>query len=213
MITEHPIRIERTLRYFMAGDPDRAEKLLIALHGYGQHPHYFLRKMESLVEQGWCVLAPEGLHRFYTQGMSGRVGASWMTREDREADIHDNMEYLDRLLQAHAHIKHRVLLGFSQGTATAIRFFCSDKKPDFQQLIMWAGSFPPDLDLPSNVLRLNEVGIDLTVGCEDAFIKSDDVKELQALFDERGVRYTFTSFQGGHDLDAATLERLLQRKV
>lgn len=193
----------------MAGDPEKAEKLLVALHGYGQHPRFFLRKMESLAEEGWCVIAPEGLHRFYTEGMSGRVGASWMTREDREADIQDNIEYLHRVLHRFRHIPHRVLMGFSQGTATAIRFFCSNFRPEFQQLIMWAGSFPPDLDLPSNLKRLNQVGIDLTVGCEDEFIKSSDVKELRALFDAAGVHYRFTSFQGGHDIDVLTLKAIL----
>ena len=32
-------------------------------------------------------MAPEGLSRFYLEGFSGKVGATWMTREDRLNDI------------------------------------------------------------------------------------------------------------------------------
>lgn len=216
MVEQHHIRVERTLRYFSAGSP-HAKQRLIVLHGYSQHPKFFLRKMESLAGNDLQMVAPEGPHRFYVKGHSGRVGASWMTKEDRESDIADNHAYLEQLLHGYAASRlpsgaadATVLLGFSQGAATAVRFFCAtDQK--INRLILWAGSFPPDLSLPHNREKLNVEGIDLVVGDADEFILSEHIVELQALFDREGIRYRLHRFPGGHDIDVSLLERLLKQ--
>lgn len=216
MVEEHHIRVKRTLRYYTAGNPDAGKKLF-ALHGYSQHPKYFLRKIASLGGQDLELIAPEGLHRFYIHGHSGRVGASWMTKEDRENDIADNIAYLDQLVDELAArpipmpreaTDERILMGFSQGTATAVRYFCATQHA-FDKLILWAGSFPPDLSLPDNRDKLNTVGIDLVVGDEDEFIHSEHILELKSLFDHEGISYRIHRFRGGHDLDLNTLQALL----
>jgi dienelactone hydrolase len=79
------------------------------------------------------VVAPEALSRFYVDrgepaaGTPARVGATWMTREDREAEIADYVRYLDRALDAAAGRPGAAapalgVLGFSQGAATACRW-------------------------------------------------------------------------------------------
>src|SRR3989442_12895857 len=50
--------------------------------------------------RGRLLVAPEGLSRFYVREMSEpvadrKVGASWMTREDRLQGIPDYVRYLD----------------------------------------------------------------------------------------------------------------------
>jgi hypothetical protein len=49
-------------------------------------------------------VAPEGLSRFYFEGgfhgPGSKVGATWMTREDRLAKIEDYVGYLDALHDA-----------------------------------------------------------------------------------------------------------------
>lgn len=206
MVNEHHIVSQRTLRYYAAGNPD-AGRQLIALHGYSQHPKFFLRKMESLAGEDIQIIAPEGLHRFYVKGHSGRVGASWMTREDRENDITDNHAYLGQLLSQYS-ADETLLLGFSQGAATAVRFFCATEQR-IDRLILWAGSFPPDLSLPDNREKLNNTGIDLVVGDEDEFIHSEHIIELQSLFDKAWIEYRIHRFRGGHDLDLPLLKKLL----
>ena len=122
------IAVARTARVFCIGPPiASASRVLYALHGYGQLPAYFLRKFEPLAEAGWTVVAPEGLHRFYTEGTSGRVGASWMTREDRATDIGDYLAYLAQVQERFPLPSNgrAVLLGFSQGVATAARWAVS----------------------------------------------------------------------------------------
>lgn len=208
-MNEHHLSIQRTMRFYSAGEVQAGQQIF-ALHGYSQHPKFFLRKFESLAGSDRLIVAPEGLHRFYIQGHSGRVGASWMTKEDRLNDIADNIAYLDKLVEHFAAkaADERVLMGFSQGTATAVRYFCATDK-HFDKLILWAGSFPPDLPLPENRERLNSIGIDVVIGDDDEFIHEKHIVELTQLFDQAGVKYRLHRFEGGHDLDLNTLKALL----
>ena len=142
---EKHFKAQKTYRYEI--QEQAHEHLLIALHGYGQLAKFFLRKFQGLQSKG-RVVAPEGPHRFYLQGSSGRVGASWMTKEARELDIQDNLVGLNTLLselQKSYSPKKITLLGFSQGAATAARWYQQNPSA-FNQLILWAAVFPPDID-------------------------------------------------------------------
>lgn len=209
---EGHISVKRSLRYFQTGEYQPEGDVLIALHGYSQHPRFFLQKFKSLATDGKLFIAPEGLHRFYVQGHSGRVGASWMTKEDRLVDIEDNHRYLDQLMDevVPRDAGRKILMGFSQGCATAVRYFCSTQH-SFDRLVLWAGSFPPDLPLPENLDRLNQIGIDLVVGDEDEFIHSDHILELKGLFDQAGLEYRLHSFHGKHELNVPLLADLIQK--
>ena len=46
------------------------------------------------VDASWTRVAIQGLHRFY-RGRSRTTVASWMTRQDRELLIADNVAYVD----------------------------------------------------------------------------------------------------------------------
>ena len=60
-------------------------------------PQYFIKKFEQLKRPEILFVAPEGLHRFYLKGNAGRVGSSWMTKEDRLNDIDDYNRMLDQV--------------------------------------------------------------------------------------------------------------------
>ena len=90
MTTSHYIKTQKTARYFVLGNPGAQTKVIwFVLHGYGQLAERFISKFQSLVDDYTVVVAPEALHRFYATGNSGRIGASGMTKEDRENDILD----------------------------------------------------------------------------------------------------------------------------
>ncbi|MEZ4758913.1 MAG: hypothetical protein R2810_03875 [Flavobacteriales bacterium] len=93
---ERFIRVPRTARYHVLGDPATARMVWVVLHGFGQLARFFLNKFEGL-EEGLLIAAPEGLSRFYLDEQHQRVGATWMTREDREHEIGDQLSYLDAL--------------------------------------------------------------------------------------------------------------------
>lgn len=181
--------------------------LLIALHGYGQLSTFFARKFEGVTEAGFDVILPEGLNRFYLEGSSGRVGASWMTKEERDYDIEDNQQYLSQIIETNrASYNKIILLGFSQGGATAARFFFSEKT-EIAGLILWASVFPPDLeqDLPAGSYE----NCHFVLGKEDPYFDEYKQKEVLNLYRELGMKVH--SFDGDHDVDAKLLRTILNQ--
>jgi predicted esterase len=205
-MTENKLSIQKTIRYYTIGDLEKANYLLIALHGYGQLPSYFGRKFEN-VPTDYFVVIPEGLHRFYLEGTSGRVGSSWMTKEAREDDIHDNINYLNLLLEHLSETKSFnkiILLGFSQGGATAARFYYTSKK--ISHLILWACVFPPDLKMeftsPSNRNYF-------VVGNDDPYFKKDQLEETIKFY--LNMNYEIIQFTGNHSIEPNVLNDLLNK--
>ena len=202
--------VSKTARYFTAGpEPENAKGVLIALHGYGQLPEFFLRRFAPLAEAGWAVIAPEGLHRFYVEGTKGRVGASWMTKEAREEDIHDYVTFLDDLAD-HLELAHcnPVLLGFSQGVATASRWVAMGRTV-FSRLVLWAGVFPPDYPWENGCEALQNMRVDVALGTEDPFFDDALLQTTASILDTKQVEYTAHTYRGGHSVDPSLLAELL----
>lgn len=185
-----------------------------ACHGYGQLANYFLKRFELLDTGEHLVVAPEGLHRFYVKGFSDRVGASWMTKEDRTDDISDYVHFLDNVYdevmkELSKDVKVHVL-GFSQGAATASRWLCMGKaKAD--DLILWAGAFPPDIDFKENIDVLAPLRKWVVIGDQDEFINEAQLNEHLQLLDKNEMKYELLRFSGKHEINAGALMDLSQR--
>lgn len=202
--------VPKTARYAVLR-PERPVGRIWALHGYGQLPEFFLRRFREAAEAGWEVVAPEGLHRFYLEGTSGRVGASWMTKEARESDMADYVRYLDALhAELPASAGPSVLLGFSQGVATAARWACRGAAA-FDAHVFWAGVFPPDLDLAEEVAPLRGVPTWVALGDADPFFKEDLLTAASERFATAGIDHDLVRFPGAHHIDAAALSQILSR--
>ena len=198
-------KVEKTTRYYTLGDLDSADKLLFVLHGYGQLSQFFIRKFQTLVEKGYYIVAPEGLHRFYLEGTSGRVGASWMTKEARLDDIEDNVLYL-KLITEHfiktKNFKNVSLLGFSQGGATATRFYTKHFH-FFQTCILWASVFPDDVSFSPIEKGLN---YQFVIGTEDPYFSKEITANLLSEYQENGIKTH--QFIGDHNIDEEMLNQL-----
>ncbi len=97
----------------------------VGFHGYGENGEILLKAVcEIPGTSGWHVVAIQALHPFYDR-KTGTVGASWMTSQDRDLAISDNIAYVTRAIdEVGRHLALRrptVFLGFSQGTAMAYR--------------------------------------------------------------------------------------------
>ena len=206
----HSLSITKTARYFTSGPAiSEAKGVLIVLHGYGQLPEFFLRRFQPLADAGWAIVAPEGLHRFYLEGAFGRVGASWMTKEAREDDIADYVRYLDALsVKLDLTERRLVLLGFSQGVATASRWVAMGNTA-FSRLILWSGVFPPDYPWESGTEQMKSMRIDVALGTEDDFFDDSLLKTTASVLEAKAVSFTTHSFQGGHAIDTDLLQLLL----
>lgn len=205
---EQSISFNFNARYCKLGDitPD-SKAVWFVLHGYGQLATYFIKKFEVLVDQGHCVIAPEGLHRFYLMGFNGRVGASWMTREDRLRDIENYLKYLNGIYRAEIPAERGFkinVLGFSQGAATASRWV-TQNEVSFDKLILWAGIFPPDLNMDLSSTRLQDKKIYLTYGLQDQYVTAEKLSEQNELVSRLGVNTEVLTFDGGHEIDNDTL--------
>ena len=200
---EKHYKAKKTYRYEI--QEQAHEHLLIALHGYGQLAKFFLRKFQGLQSKG-RVVAPEGPHRFYLQGDSGRVGASWMTKEARELDIQDNLVGLNALLselQKSYSPKKITLLGFSQGAATAARWYQQNPSA-FDQLILWAAVFPPDIDAGSFPTKKP---LHFVLGTQDEYYQGEAAQQLLRHYQSMGFKVH--TYAGKHDIDGEVLKRLL----
>jgi predicted esterase len=200
------VSFPQSRRYYQ-NDLAGKQKTLIALHGYGQLAQFFYKKI-SFLSEDWGILVPEGPHRFYLEGTSGRVGASWMTKEWRAQDIEDNIAYLQQLIEKvraeHPYTTFH-LLGFSQGGATAARLF--QRCPElFAQLILWASLFPPDLE---KQVFPTEKKLDFVIGKQDPYFDNDN--QLKVLHEYVTLGFKTHTFQGLHDLDQQMLLSLLSR--
>ena len=202
-------------RYFDSGPtPENTKAIWFVFHGYGQLAFYFGKKFDVLHHLGIRVIAPEGLHRYYLEGSSGRVGASWMTREDRLTDIRNYLVYLDAV---HDRVRKEIGrdtpltgLGFSQGAATVCRWLLHGKTP-FRRLILWAGLFPPDLPVENARERLDGKQVDFVYGLQDPYLSDQRFKEMEELTALLGVSPQVTAFDGKHTIDSATLLKIVNQ--
>ena len=124
--TVHTIAATTHGRYLVApaGGPGPAP-LLVGFHGYGEHAERHLAELDRIPGSvRWTRVAVQALHRHYSEGARHVVG-SWMTRQDRELAIADNIAYvravLDEVRTAHPTTGTLVYCGFSQGVAMAYR--------------------------------------------------------------------------------------------
>ena len=89
---------------------EATERIWLVFHGYGQLAEYFIKKFEDLDPTKNFIIAPQGLSKYYLQGVYGRVGASWMTKEDRLTEIANQYAYIDEVLKAVGDISGKQLI-------------------------------------------------------------------------------------------------------
>lgn len=209
------ITVPRTARFFLAGDlGESPREIWYVLHGYGQTADGFLDGFECIRRPDRWLVAPEGLSRFYTKGADGTVGASWMTRVDRELEIADTLSYLD-LVRREVEQRARgiagddweaatTLLGFSQGGAAACRWGLLGEG-SVERIISFAGGLPPDLELATGDVLPELVFV---VGTRDHFIGPERIESEEMRLREAGAAYRLLRFEGGHRLDEEVLLEL-----
>ena len=219
-VATHAIVVPRTARYCTIGPTHGfPRELWFVCHGYGQLAPRFIRQFAPLDDGTRLIVAPEGLSRFYLdpipkrrQDPSPRVGASWMTREDRESEIADYVTYLDRVADEVRHsltgaAPRIVVLGFSQGTATVCRWLASSAMRA-DQLVLWAGTIPPELDLAAWASRLHGAAITLVAGERDEMVPAAVMATEAERLSAAGVAFTIQRYDGAHEITESGLRSL-----
>ena len=211
---------------------DVSAGLLVGFHGYAEGAESQLERLRAIPgSDRWRLVAIQGLHRFY-QRRTNEVIASWMTRQDRELAIADNLAYVEAVLDeiprdkstvarrsdgelrrdksAFAHQagdelrrdKPLVFAGFSQGVAMAFRAACATAR-QVDGLIAVGGDVPPEIDVAS----LARVQAALVCrGARDEWYTGEQFQQDVARIRQAGAAVHPVVFDGGHEWSAAVLD-------
>lgn len=210
------LNIEVKARYYSSGSFDEDTRyLFLAFHGYGQLGSYFIRNFDGVGKESF-ILVPEGLHRFYLNGMSGRVGASWMTKEDRLVDIENQSSYINTLLAQFGDLKSKniklIVLGFSQGVSTAIRWMAKSEYK-VSAFIAWAGSYPIDLNDLEVENALGKVKMLQIIGKQDPYFNEKAQNEMESWLVKHSIEADKFEFEGDHRIDKDFLNKIVKEKI
>jgi len=217
--TTHHLTVARTARYHVLGS-ERSDprSLWIACHGYGQLAETFLASFDPVADGSRWIVAPEALSRFYLEtARSGRhgdqVGASWMTREDREQEILDSIGYLDQVFESVAGAagggtRSLLALGFSQGGPTAARWALRGKSP-IEELVLWGSLLPPDVLAEAGTESWLRCGITLVAGRNDPLVDVRAVTTQAKRLEAQGQRVRVILHDGRHEMAAGPVRDLI----
>jgi len=217
-LNEHHLTVQRTARYYVLGEPtEKTRNIWFCLHGFGQLAQYFSRKFTDVVNDETLVVVPEGLSRLYLNGEYKRVGASWLTHEDRDYEVADFVAYLNTLYDTTlgsrpAQDFHITLFGFSQGAATACRWL-SNGHIRADRLMLWAGFFANGMADLIDPQKLTDVETHYVYGSKDEFLTliPDSATYLDRIRQEvPGIQ--ITEYEGEHRVEPAVLQTLLTTK-
>ena len=170
--------------------------LLVGFHGYAEDADTHLAALRAIPgTERWIVVAVQALHPFYTRDQ--RVVANWMTRQDRDLAIADNLAYVRRVVDevttAHGRSGPLVFAGFSQGGAMAYRAAVDGTAAG---LIILAADVPPEIAARA-VLQLPPVL--LGRGTSDPWYTEEKHAADLAALQRHGVDVESCVFDGGHE--------------
>jgi predicted esterase len=174
----------------------RPSLVVTGFHGYMENAEIQMDRLAGLpASDRWTLIAVQGLHRFY-RGRSEEVVASWMTRQDRELMIDDNVEYanevLDRVRVPGVPV---VTTGFSQGAAMAYRAGVRARQP-VAAIVAVGGDIPPELLADSHALF---PPVFIVRGDKDDWYTPEKLKKDLAALRARSVEAEVFVHVGGHE--------------
>jgi predicted esterase len=180
-------------------------RLLVGCHGYAQSADEMMELLRTIpASAAWTRVSIQALHRFY-RGRSEVTVASWMTRQDRDLLIGDNVAYVDAAVAkvaAGRAIAQLVFCGFSQGVAMAFRAgLLGRRKAD--AVLALGGDVPPEL-LAAPAVAFPRVL--LARGARDEWYKEGTLRDNEARLRARGALVDTLTFDGAHEwhVDFAT---------
>ena len=176
--------------------------ILAGFHGYAEDAQKQLMRLSSLPGSQRCLIVSiQGLHSFYNR-RTNEVVASWMTKQNREEAIADNIAYVKTCLDAVAAewqtAAVAVFAGFSQGVAMAFRA-AAHFENRVAGLIAAGGDVPPEV-APDALKKIPRVLIGRGTG--DALYSDEQFGRDELRLRENGVNVHTLEFSGGHEWPA-----------
>lgn len=187
-----------------------SSRALVGFHGYAQTAADMMADLNRIPgADGWTRVSIQALNRFYIRGEE-KVVSSWMTREDRDQAIADNIAYVDEALASvarstqheapstqHIALSTLVFIGFSQGVAMAYRAALLGARPA-AGIIALAGDIPPELK-SAEPTRQPWPKVLIGVGRLEQWYSREKVDADLAFLSDRGIEHSIVRFGGGHE--------------
>ena len=176
--------------------PEHSRATLVGFHGYQESAAIHFEILRQLAHgRSIGIVSVQALNRFYNR--ANDVVAGWMTREDRELAIADNVAYVAHVLSAVTDefgiTRPLIYAGFSQGVAMAYRAAAFAQRP-CDAIIALAGDVPPDVaPLAASLPRVL-----LGRGTEDKWYDADMAAADLNVLKAAGVNVSEHVFEGGH---------------
>jgi predicted esterase len=192
-------------RYLVDARDSGGHALLVGFHGYAESAEDQMVRLQAIAGNGpWLSVAVQGLHRFY-QRSTNRVVASWMTRQDRERAIADNIAWVENCLDAVAAEwpvnPHVVFAGFSQGAAMAYRAAAASVRPVLG-VIAVGGDVPPELT--EGELHRIPAALLIRGALDPLYTESQFRIDAERLGAGNGTEVRALTTSGGHEWSAET---------
>ena len=172
---------------------------LVGFHGQGQTAEAFLEPLARVPRGGrWLVASVQGLNRYYA-GRSNEIVANWMTRQDRDHAIADNVAYVDtvcdQLAREFGAPRAIVFAGFSQGVAMAYRagLLC---RRSCAAIIAAGGDVPPELKIAETRPWPRVLA---ATGTRDEWYPPGRLEQDMAFVRGQRADARMLAFEGGHE--------------
>lgn len=208
-----PARVHGRVLVRAASRP--SSRFLFGFHGYMENADVQMARLLAIPgSDAWTLVSVQALHAFY-RGRSEDVVASWMTRQDRERAIEDNVHYVNAAIAdvtRDATDPRIVHVGFSQGGAMAYRAAARGN-------IAAAGVVVAGADVPLELLADATVRFPPTLvirGERDEWFTASKLETDLAALLERRVDVRTAVLDGGHEWDdgvARVVGEFLQQVV
>lgn len=190
---------------YLVDIPEHSRATLVGFHGYQENAAITLEVLRQIAKgRSIGMVSIQGLHRFYTK--ANDVIASWMTKEDRELAIADNLAYVATVMSAVADeygiTRPLIYVGFSQGVAMAYRAAALAQRP-CDGVIALAADVPPDVaPLAASIPKVL-----LGRGTEDTWYTGEKAAKDRKVLEGAGVTVIEHVFDGGHVFSPEFVER------
>ena len=187
----------------------KTKNVWLVCHGIGYLSRYFIRHFNHLDVDENYIIAPQAQSKYYLKSDYRHVGASWLTRENLEAEIDNVLNYLDEVFMEEnlAEVPNLIVLGYSQGVSVATRYL-AQRKINCAQLILHSGKVPAELTA-KDFAFLKDTKVTYLYGTQDEYLKKGiiEVEEtrLKSLFP---YNFELQTYDGGHEFNTDIIEKL-----
>jgi predicted esterase len=189
---------------------ESTKNVWLVFHGMGYLSRFFIRYFSEISPTENFIIAPQAPSKYYQGTNFKHVGASWLTKEETEAETKNVLTYIDEVWKTEKPKQefNFIVLGYSQGVSIATRWLAS-RKIQCDQLILHSGGIPVE-HTPQDFDYLHEnTNVSYVYGDNDPYItearKTEEHLKGNKLF---GDKLKISVFNGAHEVNKDYIYRL-----